>query len=162
MAIGVSRLQLRDIPEVLSISIECGLCLWSADAYRAELIREDSIMLKVSERDPPGLGFALGRVFDFGNGEVTVELTNIGISQSIRRQGLGSLLLRSFLNRCVEAGATYVILEVRVSNRSAIEFYKKFGFDQTGRRRGFYSDPLEDALTMRLSLRQSEVQKLHT
>jgi ribosomal-protein-alanine N-acetyltransferase len=162
MAIGVSRLQLRDIPEVLNISVECGLCLWSADAYRAELIREDSIMLKVSEEAAPPIGFAVGRIFDFGNGEFTVELTNIGIKQSLRHQGFGNLLLKTFLNRCLDAGANYVILEVRVSNRSAIEFYQKFGFVQTGRRRGFYTDPLEDALTMRLKLTQCAVQKLHT
>lgn len=162
MAIGVSRLQISDIPEVLEISVECGLCLWSADAYRAELVREDSIMLKISEHGDPPLGFAVGRIFDFGNHEFTVELTNIGLKQRIRRQGFGSLLLKSFLNNCMAAGANYVILEVRVSNRSAIEFYEKFGFIETGRRRGFYSDPLEDALTMRLKLQSSELQKLHT
>ena len=162
MTIGVSRLQLRDIPEVLNISVECGLCLWSADAYKAELIREDSIMLKISEHDGPLLGFAVGRIFEFGKEEFTVELTNIGVSQQVRHQGFGSLLLRSFLNRCIAAGAHYVILEVRLSNRPAIEFYKKFGFGQTGRRRGFYSNPFEDALTMRLKLRFSETQKLHT
>ena len=162
MAIGISRLQFVDVPEVLNISVECGLCLWSAEAYKAELIREDSIMIKIAEHDGPPLGFAVGRIFDFGNGEFTVELTNIGIRQSYRRQGFGDLLLKSFLNRCVVVGAKYVILEVRVSNKPAIAFYRKFGFVQTGRRRGFYSDPLEDALTMRLKLRQSEVQKLHT
>jgi ribosomal-protein-alanine N-acetyltransferase len=162
MAIGVSRLHFRDIPGVLEISVECGLCLWSADAYRAELIREDSIMLKIAEPDGPLVGFAVGRIFDFGNNEFTVELTNIGLRQTFRHQGFGSLLLKSFLNRCIGAGANYVILEVRVSNRSAIEFYEKFGFVRTGRRRGFYSDPFEDALTMRLKLEPSATQKLHT
>jgi [ribosomal protein S18]-alanine N-acetyltransferase len=162
MAIGVSRLTVRDIPEVLEISVECGLCLWSADAYRAELIREDSIMIKISDPDGPPLGFAVGRIFDFGNNEFTVELTNIGLRQTIRRQGFGSVLLKSFLNQCSSAGVAYVILEVRVSNRPAIAFYEKFGFVQTGRRRGFYSDPLEDALTMRLQLRESRVQNIHT
>jgi ribosomal-protein-alanine N-acetyltransferase len=162
MGFGVSKLSLGDIPEVLNISEECGLCLWSADAYRAELIREDSIMLKIAEPYGPTLGFAVGRIFDFGNGEFTVELTNIGLKQHIRRQGLGSLLLKSFLNGCMTAGASYVILEVRVSNSSAIGFYEKFGFIQTGRRRGFYSNPLEDALTMRLKLQEAEVQIFHT
>ena len=162
MAIGVSRLTGRDIPEILNISMECGLCLWSADAYRAELVREDSIMIKISEPDGPPVGFAVGRIFDFGGGEFTVELTNIGLRQGIRRQGFGSVLLKSFLNHCVAAGATYVILEVRVSNKPAITFYEKFGFVQTGRRRGFYSDPHEDALTMRLQLNPSEVQGIHT
>jgi ribosomal-protein-alanine N-acetyltransferase len=162
MAIAVSKLQLRDIPDVLDISVECGLCLWSSDAYRAELIREDSIMLKIAEPEGQVLGFAVGRIFDFGNNEFTVELTNIGLRQTVRHQGFGSILLKAFLNRCATAGANYVILEVRVSNRSAIEFYEKFGFVRTGRRRGFYADPFEDALTMRLKLEPSTAQKLHT
>jgi len=162
MAIGISRLTVRDIPEVLDISVECGLCLWSAEAYRAELIREDSIMIKISEPNGPLLGFAVGRIFDFGNNEFTVELTNIGLRQSFRHQGLGSLLLKAFINRSVTAGVAYVILEVRVSNRTAISFYEKFGFAQTGRRRGFYSDPPEDALTMRLQLKPSSVQNVRT
>jgi ribosomal-protein-alanine N-acetyltransferase len=152
MSIAISRLTSQDIGDVLDISIECGLCLWSADAYRAELIREDSIMLKLSEPDGTVIGFAVGRIFDFGNNEYTVELTNIGLRQIVRGKGLGTLLLKSFLNRCREAGAAYVILEVRVSNTTAIRFYERFGFAHTGRRRAFYSDPVEDAFTMRLNI----------
>ena len=162
MRIGVSKLTLRDIPEVLAISVECGLCLWSADAYRAELVREDSIMLKLCGPDDVPLGFAVGRIFEYGSDEFTVELTNIGLRQAVRGQGLGSILLKSFLSCCLTSGADFVILEVRISNRSAIGFYEKFGFVQTGRRRGFYADPLEDALTMRLKLEPRELQKLHT
>jgi ribosomal-protein-alanine N-acetyltransferase len=162
MRIGVSKLTLRDIPEVLDISVECGLCLWSADAYRAELIREDSIMLKLCGPDEIPIGFAVGRIFEYGNDEFTVELTNIGLRQAVRGQGFGSILLKSFLTSCLTSGADFVILEVRISNKSAIGFYEKFGFVQTGRRRGFYADPLEDALTMRLKLEPKELQKIHT
>jgi len=162
MRIGVSKLTLRDIPEVLDISVECGLCLWSADAYRAEIIRQDSIMLKLCGPDDVTLGFAAGRIFEYADNEFTVELTNIGLRQAFRGQGFGSILLKSFLSSCVTSGADFVILEVRISNKSAIGFYEKFGFVQTSRRRGFYIDPIEDALTMRLKLEPRELQKIHT
>ena len=162
MRIGVSKLTLRDIPDVLEISVECGLCLWSAEAYRAELVRADSIMLKLCGPDDVPLGFAVGRIFEYGDNEFTVELTNIGLRQAIRGQGFGSILLKSFLSACLTSGTDFVILEVRISNKSAIGFYEKFGFVQTGRRRGFYADPLEDALTMRLKLEPKELQKIHT
>jgi ribosomal-protein-alanine N-acetyltransferase len=162
MRIGVSKLTLRDIPDVLDISAECGLCLWSAEAYRAELVREDSIMLKLCAPDEVPLGFAVGRIFEYGDNEFTVELTNIGLRQAIRGQGFGSILLKSFLSACMTFGADFVILEVRISNKSAVGFYEKFGFVPTGRRRGFYADPVEDALTMRLKLEPKELQKLHT
>lgn len=152
MGMTISKLTRQDIGDVLDISIECGLCLWSAEAYRSELIREDSIMLKLSNGSGPVVGFAVGRIFDFGNKEYTVELTNIGLRQTIRGKGFGTLLLKSFLNRSRAAGASHVILEVRVSNTTAIRFYERMGFAQSGRRRAFYADPVEDAYTMRLEL----------
>jgi ribosomal-protein-alanine N-acetyltransferase len=148
----VSDLTAADIPAVLEISQECGLCLWSADAYRSELARDDSIMLKLADNDSGLAGFAVGRVFDFGNGQRSVELTNIGLRETFRGQGFGQQLLKSFLDRCQSRRVRSVVLEVRMSNAAAISFYRKFGFDKTGRRRGFYSNPFEDALTMRLTL----------
>ena len=148
----IAKLTVDDIPQVLDTSIECGLCLWSADAYRSELAREDSIMLKVENLKGVFVGFAVGRIFDLGSSGMSVELTNIGVRQPFRQQGFGSILLRSFLEKCHEVKASFVILEVRESNRVAVRFYEHFGFSKIGRRKGFYSKPIEDALTMRLSL----------
>jgi ribosomal-protein-alanine N-acetyltransferase len=158
----VLNLTARDIPDVLDISVECGLCLWSAEAYRSEIVRHDSIMLKLANDDGAVAGFAVGRIFHFTPSQFTVELTNIGLRKPIRGQGFGSILLKSFINRCIEAGARSIILEVRVSNATAIGFYEKFGFRARGRRRGFYSNPSEDALTMTLDLEQPRAAKIQT
>jgi len=148
----VAKLQVHDIPLVLETSAECGLCLWSANAYRAELARGDSIMLKATTDDGEFAGFAVGRIFELSDGLKSVELTNIGTPQAFRGQRVGSLLLRSFLERCRAARASTIILEVRESNDNAIQFYEHFGFSRAGRRKSFYSDPQEDALTMSLAL----------
>jgi ribosomal-protein-alanine N-acetyltransferase len=162
MQINVANLTVRDIPAILDISIECGLCLWSADAYRAEIIRDDAIMIKLADAEKEVLGFAVGRIFEVGRDLFTVELTNIGLRQTIRNQGFGTILLKAFLEKCRHIGVSSVILEVRQSNAPAIAFYRKFGFDTTGRRRGFYSAPFEDALTMRLDLDRAEAVKIDT
>jgi ribosomal-protein-alanine N-acetyltransferase len=39
-------------------------------------------------------------------------------------------------------------LEVRVSNRKAIDLYERLGFHSHGLRRGYYTDNREDALIM--------------
>jgi ribosomal-protein-alanine N-acetyltransferase len=153
----IARLKAGDIPEVLLTAEECKLCIWSGEAYRSELARDDSIMLKASDPHGEFAGFAVGRVFDLGGDKKSVELTNIGVRQAYRNQGFGSLLLSSFLNHCRAVGVDSVILEVRESNASAIRFYEHFGFVPTGRRKGFYSDPREDGLTMRLSLLRYEI-----
>lgn len=147
----IARLRIEDIPDVLSTAEECKLCIWSAEAYRAELARDDSIMLKASGPSGQFAGFAVGRVFDLGGGKKSVELTNIGVRQIFRGQGFGSILLRSFLNHCSAARVDSVVLEVRESNASAIRFYEHFGFVHAGKRTHFYADPKEDGLTMRLS-----------
>jgi len=36
-------------------------------------------------------------------------------------------------------------LEVRSSNQQAISLYERFGFDQVGMRKNYYSNPREDA-----------------
>jgi ribosomal-protein-alanine N-acetyltransferase len=160
MPLTVVNLSASDIPDVLDISVESNLCLWSAEAYRSEILRDDSIMLKLLDRDNgKTAGFAAGRMFDFGTHGFTVELTNIGLRREYRRQGNGAKLLRAFLDQSRSDGAAQAILEVRESNASAIGFYQKFGFVVTGRRKGFYSDPLEDGLSMRLALGPTMAEK---
>ena len=153
----IARLKTADIPDVLSTAEECGLCIWSAEAYRTELARDDTIMLKATDQSGQFVGFAVGRVFDLGSDQKSVELTNIGVRQAFHDQGFGSLLFRSFLNHCGAFGVDSVILEVRESNTRARRFYSYFGFISAGRRKGFYSDPPEDGLTMRLDLRPQEI-----
>ncbi|HEY2867740.1 MAG TPA: GNAT family N-acetyltransferase [Pyrinomonadaceae bacterium] len=149
---NIARLTANDIPQVLKTSIECGLCLWSADAYRSELTRGDAIMLKAETSSGIFVGFAVGRTFDMGAKGRSVELTNIGVRQVFRGQHFGSILLKSFLSSCRDSEASNVILEVREANRVARRFYEHFGFAVRGRRKGFYVDPPEDALTMKLEL----------
>jgi ribosomal-protein-alanine N-acetyltransferase len=147
----IEKLQVKDIPDVLEASHECRLCIWSPEAYRSELARGDSIMFRAANGDGDFAGFAVGRLFELEDDHVTAELTNIGVRQTYRNQGFGSLLLKSFLDRCRLGRVRSVVLEVRSSNATAIRFYEHFGFVQIGRRRDFYVDPKEDALTMRLT-----------
>lgn len=146
----VEKLQVKDIPDVLDTSHECRLCIWSAEAYRSELARGDSIMFRAVNGDGEFAGFAVGRLFELEDDHITAELTNIGVRQIFRHQGFGKLLLKSFLDRCRVGKVRSVILEVRSSNTTAIRFYECFGFVHIGRRKNFYADPQEDALTMKL------------
>ena len=148
----VVHIRTEDIPDILRTSEECGLCLWSPEAYRAELCRNDSIMLKVVDHHDRFAGFAVGRIFETDELRYIAELTNIGVRQICQRQGFGCLLLKSFIEKCLAARVISIVLEVRASNATAIRFYQMFGFTQSGLRRSFYSHPEEDALTMQLVL----------
>ena len=45
-----------------------------------------------------------------------------------------------------------IFLEVRESNKKAINFYKKNNFKQISIRKGYYSDPTEDAIIMKMEV----------
>jgi ribosomal-protein-alanine N-acetyltransferase len=65
-----------------------------------------------------------------------------------RRKGIGEQLLISALEQAVENDSRVVTLEVRESNEPAIELYRKYGFQEVGLRRRYYSDNGENAVIM--------------
>lgn len=72
----------------------------------------------------------------------------IGLRESERRKGIGEQLLISALEQAVENDSRVVTLEVRESNEPAIELYRKYGFQEVGLRRRYYSDNGENAVIM--------------
>ncbi len=82
------------------------------------------------------------------------HIANIAVREVNRHQGLGELLLISVIDLARELKARLVTLEVRASNAAAQGLYTKYGFNQTGQRRGYYVDRgyqidnREDALIM--------------
>jgi ribosomal-protein-alanine N-acetyltransferase len=79
------------------------------------------------------------------------EIENIAVSGPARRRGLGTRLVGELLGRARQAGAAGVYLEVRESNRAARALYEKWAFVEDGRRIGYYSGPVEDAILYRFS-----------
>jgi len=80
------------------------------------------------------------------------ELESIAVAAEAQRRGLGGQLLDHLLASLRELQATRINLEVRVSNDPALALYKRHGFGMTGRRAGYYADPVEDAVVMGLDL----------
>jgi [ribosomal protein S18]-alanine N-acetyltransferase len=76
------------------------------------------------------------------------HISTIAAHHDWRRRGIGELLLVSMIDAGAEIGAHMVTLEVRLSNLNAQSLYRKYGFEVTGRRKGYYSDNGEDALIM--------------
>ena len=68
---------------------------------------------------------------------------------------MATRLLGELTTRVQEAGGESIFLEVRESNRGARVLYEKSGFAETGRRKGYYTNPPEDAILCRRRMRQS-------
>ena len=79
------------------------------------------------------------------------ELETIAVRAGNQRRGLGRSLFQALANRMQDSGVRSLLLEVRASN-SAQGFYRSLGFCQTGLRRSYYADPVEDAALMSRAL----------
>ena len=89
----------------------------------------------------------------YSNFKKESHLLSIAIDKDLQRKGAGSLLLKSMINQSKALGAKKIILEVRMKNKSAIDFYNNFNFVEDAVRVGYYtgSDP-DDALLMSLDI----------
>ncbi|MCC6363323.1 MAG: ribosomal protein S18-alanine N-acetyltransferase [Bryobacterales bacterium] len=77
------------------------------------------------------------------------EVLNIAVLPEYRSLGIGEALLRAL----VFSGETGdVFLEVRESNDVARRLYERVGFEDVGRRPGYYEDPPETAVIMRIAV----------
>ena len=77
------------------------------------------------------------------------EIENIVTAADARRQGLATRLMAEMMGTAHDAGAQDISLEVRKSNDAARALYLKCGFVEAGRRAGYYTSPVEDAIIFR-------------
>ena len=137
-----------DLEEVVRIETEAFTSPWKVETF-AGLLDSEAVELPVMVSDAGEIiGYAvLWCVLDQG------ELANVAISPGWRGRGLGTELIRWLVTRARERGVTKLFLEVRASNERAAAIYEKLGFEEVGVRRGYYSEPREDARVMLLRLR---------
>jgi ribosomal-protein-alanine N-acetyltransferase len=77
------------------------------------------------------------------------HIVSFGLAPDWRGKGGGRDLLFDFLRTCVVERVRVVTLDVRARNIPARKLYESCGFCVVGRRKNYYSDNGEDALTMR-------------
>ena len=80
------------------------------------------------------------------------ELENLVVAAPYRRSGVAWQLMQALLAAGRERQLKRILLDVRESNYAARALYERVGFQVNGRRRGYYSQPPEDALLLALAL----------
>lgn len=128
------------------IEKNCFSVPWS-ESELEKVASNDSAIYFVAEEDGRAIGYG-GLFFVLDEGSIN----NIAVLPEYRRRGIASSILVALTEESKEKALTALFLEVRESNLGARELYASFGFVEVGRRRGFYSHPAEDALTMKKSL----------
>jgi ribosomal-protein-alanine N-acetyltransferase len=154
--VSIEQMTEHDLLEVVEIEDLSGLSPWGWDAYHRELqVGPDVIMLVArtesnedNRRPEKDLaGFIVSRLIA---GELHVN--NVAVRAEFRRQGIAAQLLGAVLSWARGRGAGMALLEVREGNQAAQALYSRCGFRIVGRRRGYYRQPLEDALLMSVVL----------
>jgi ribosomal-protein-alanine N-acetyltransferase len=131
-----------DFPAVAAIE-KGAFSPWSHASIGEELQRDDATALVLC-RGLVVVAWGCCRHNDF-----EAELLKISVSSSLRRRGLGSMLLETFFDICRQRSVSELFLEVRALNHAARSFYQSHGFTDVGRRISYYRQPPDDALVLK-------------
>lgn len=135
-----------DVTHIAEIETEVFSDPWSEASLNADL-KDDNYTLLCLENGGVISAYLIG--CDVA-GES--ELLRVAVRSDFRRCGFGRMLTEHFINERKDAGDLTMFLEVRASNSSAISLYESCGFESYTVRRGYYKNPTEDAVIMRLDL----------
>lgn len=137
----VTPAQYSHIPAMAKLEAECFSEPWSVNALEESFAAGTRFFTAL--KDSAVIGYiGINAVSDEG------YITNIAVTESHRREGVGTLLLDRVFSLARELGLAFVSLEVRASNGTAIALYEKLGFRADGERRDFYRSPRENAIIM--------------
>lgn len=142
-SLQIVKMQAKHIENLAAIEKLCFSKPWSYDSLAEELSNPLAVFFVAEDEEGKTLGYAgMHHIVDEG------YITNIAVHPDFRRQGIATELVRALDEYAEENGLALLTLEVRRSNDAAISIYRREGFDEEGVRRGFYENPVEDALIM--------------
>jgi ribosomal-protein-alanine N-acetyltransferase len=131
-----------DVDAVVKIQVACReIAQWTARDYAT--LPATGMMAWVAELEGAIAGFLVARRVGSD-----LEILNLAVRRDARRRGIGHALIQFTFEWGKQFDAKSAFLEVRASNRSALQFYKRHRFEETGRRPLYYSNPVEDALVL--------------
>ncbi len=132
-----------DVPAILATEQQAPTAAhWSREQYTRRL---ESGLVLVAEEQGKITGFICANPVA---GDWEIE--NVVVAPEFQRQGIADRLMRELIDRAIAQGKSgsvpQILLEVRESSLPARALYQKHGFQEVGRRRAYYQDPLDDAI----------------
>jgi ribosomal-protein-alanine N-acetyltransferase len=132
------------IDDILAIESASFSSPWTHEMYVAELNNAGVSYFYLAKTEAGAVvGFC-----SFWHVLEELHINNLAVLPAYRRWHIATALLQRVLDDGVRLGAIRATLEVRRSNEPARMLYEKFGFSVAGVRRGYYSNPPEDALVL--------------
>ena len=132
-SISFNKLTSIEIPSVLSIEEQNSDYPWSQDQFTTSIENSNNLCYCLSFN---------GRTIGYLISMLAVDaadILNIGIDPDFKRQGYGTGLLNHLIEELKKRHIGEILLEVRAGNKSAIQFYKKQGFEEISVRKNYYT-----------------------
>jgi ribosomal-protein-alanine N-acetyltransferase len=157
MTVRLRPMTTDDLPAVMVLEEELfAPDTWTEAMYRDELSRPDTRFYVVAEfhlegkdDEEPGTGepvmVGYGGLIAYDD---EAHVATLGVTKALQGEGVGSLLLDALLAEA-DKRSPVVLLEVRADNDVAQQLYRRRGFTEIGRRRGYYQPSGADAVVMR-------------
>lgn len=150
MEIKYSQMILKDLDRIMEIERETFSNPWEESMFYSSL--DYYLCWKLEDKESH-------RIIGYLIGEQVIDefsIYNLAICREYQKQGLGSWFTNEILNCMRDNGVRVFFLEVRRSNKAALNLYRKIGFKEVYIRERYYVKPVEDALVMMKDERNNE------
>jgi len=141
----IRRMSQTDIIAVQAIEKESFPDPWARETLEDALVTFSETVF-VAENSNGLCGYIICGVEDTGE-EIYGHICSLAVAYVNRKQGIGTSLVRRAEKAAMIQKATAMQLEVRVSNKKAISFYSRLGYEPVFQICGYYADT-EDAIVM--------------
>lgn len=137
----IRRMTEEDILTAAALEQACFSRPWSEKTLRESFDNPHYVYFAAEDEDGTMIGYT-GMIVVLDEADVA----NVAVFPEHRRKGAGDALVAAMLNYARDHELVRLTLEVRVGNVPAIALYEKHGFTRIGLRKGYYEDPVEDAV----------------
>jgi len=142
----IRRAAKSDIPGIIEIEKVSFSEPWDAQLFLDAIGSEDKYLF-IAQIGKSITGYIVfEKVLDEGH------ITNLAVGRDRQRKGIATELVNTALDLAKSLKIKEIFLEVRESNEAAKKLYSKFGFEQIGRRKKYYSAANEDALILHMNV----------
>ncbi|MFH1516031.1 MAG: ribosomal protein S18-alanine N-acetyltransferase [bacterium] len=148
----IRKMTMDDLDDVMQIEESSFSAPWSRYTFEFDLLHNPHASYFVIMKDGLLVGYAGLWIF-----EPVGHIINMAVVDEFRHQKLASAMLEHVIEFGWNTGVESFTLEVRESNKAAIELYQSHGFINVGIRPRYYDDNDEDALIMRISAKEGKI-----
>jgi ribosomal-protein-alanine N-acetyltransferase len=146
-------MRLEDVPAVLEIERASFSNPWPKEAFVEEIRKNafshPAVACSRASTERVICGYCIPWIlFE------ELHIQNVAVHPVHRSRGLGRYLVEGALALGKSKQCSVALLEVRESNATARALYVSMGFQETGKRRKYYSHPQEHAIVYKKSLKE--------